>query len=127
MGNSSMAVHSNHTVTAKHSIIPGRRSSDRSGGLPASDGRDGAYATQAPLVRVLRDAVYEVRLPDYGELYYSTGTWAVSQTQYTYAVTDKSVAPAVDPWDELERLGNLVAAAWKSEKSGVELLLEERR
>lgn len=127
MVNSPTTVPSNHTATATPSIIPGRRPSDRSAGLPTWGGRDPADATQASLLRVLYHGVYGVHLTGYRPWAYSTGTGTVSQTRYTYAVPDKGVAPAGDPWDELERLGQQVAAAWKSEKSGVELLHEGRR
>jgi len=127
MVNSLATVLSNHTATATHSIILGGRPSDRSIGLPSWGGRDPADATQSSLLGVLHHVVYEVHLTEYRRLSYSTGTWTVSQIPYTYAVPDKGVAPAGDPWDDLERLSKLVADAWKSEKSGVELLLEERR
>ena len=127
MANSPTTVLSNHTATAKHSVILGGRPSDRSVGLPTWGGRDPADATQCSLLGVLHQVVYKVHLAEYGRLSYSTGTWTVSQTRYTYAVPDKDVAPAGAPWDELERLGRLVADAWKAEKSGVQLLLEERR
>ena len=32
-----------------------------------------------------------------------------------------------DPWDELQRLSDEVSAAWKSDKSALEVLMEDRR
>jgi hypothetical protein len=116
-----------HTVATKNGIIRTERPSDRSAGLWIHWPYHPADATPAPLLKVPRRMSYETRLPHYPALSYSTATSTVSLIHYRRAPREAGPAPAADPWDELERLGKLVASAWKSEKSAVELLLEERR
>lgn len=125
--NSPALLASNQSASANHSIILSGRPSDRSAALPPYGGREAAHATQATPMRVLDGGLCEVHLTDYRRLSPSTAMWRASRTTLTYPVLDQATTAPGDPWDELDRLGKLVADAWKSEKSGVELLLEERR
>jgi len=127
MGNNPTTVLPNHTATTRPSIMLDGRPSHRSAGLRILWSCESADATEASLLVTSRHLADEAHLPHYPALSFSRETWTVSQTQHRYWVPREGAATAPDPWEELERLGKLVAASWQSEKSGVELLLEERR
>lgn len=42
-------------------------------------------------------------------------------------ILERKMTSIDDPWDELQRLSDEVSAAWKSDKSALEILMEDRR
>lgn len=97
-----------------------------SGGLRAYLAYRSEDVAPAPsLLSVPTSGRYDEHWTGHRRLSVSAPAWASSETQYV--VAGREVPEAPDPWEEWDRLRDLVSAAWKSEKSAVELVIEGRQ